>query len=147
MSESLHIGKWIFHTLSTDTILAPLVGARIYSDEVAEGALFPAIVFNLQAGRDFQGTGGKRLLTRPLYQIKVIARGGGSNASASASASALPIITRVDEILQNTKAEIYDGYVFSARREQEINYREKGGETGSYFKHVGGLYRIDCYKV
>ncbi len=141
MSESLRIDRWIFETLKNDAALtaAGLAGVS-QSGQIPSGAAFPRISFNFQSGRDKQGTGTKRLLTRPLYQIEVVGK--------SITANFVTLATRMDEILQNKSDEIFEGYVFSARREQEIN-RNEGGAAGTedYFKHVGGFYRINCYKI
>jgi hypothetical protein len=140
MSESVRINRWLYVTLSEDaTLIAQgIKGVRDYIPEQAE---FPRIVYNLQAGRDVNGIGGVRLLTRPLYQIKLINKG-------NIESNYLPLIERMDELLHNKTNETFEGYVFSARREQEINYFEPGEKgTDIVYRHVGGLYRIDCYAI
>lgn len=140
MSESLHVDKWLYSIFSTDAQIIAAGNKAVVAGRTPTGVGFPYISFNLQSGRDITGTGAKRLMSRPLYQIEAISRGGVTSDFAA-------IVARIDELLENKTAEIFDGYVFGARRTQEINRIEQGANPDEYFKHVGGLYRINVFKV
>lgn len=136
MNELPYIEKWLFTTLKNDATLDPLIADRVYGYRPPTGATFPVIVFNFQAGRDIQGNGVHRNMTRPLYQIKAIVRGSLSTAQRD-------IANRVDDIVQNIESVAFEGFIFSARREQPIAYAEQGDDAEQRFFHLGGIYRID----
>lgn len=137
MNELPYIEKWLYQSLKTEIVD---VANRVYGNRVPTGAVFPLVNFNFMAGRDVQGNGTKRIMTRPLYQIKAIVRGGmGTSASG--------IADQIDDVVQNTESVIFEGFIFSARREQQIAYSETGADPEQKFFHLGGLYRIDVQKA
>jgi hypothetical protein len=136
MIESARIAKWLTATLKADTALAAIVGTRVVEGRPPSSTALPYVTFNQQASRDVQGNGTHRLMTRPLYQVKVIAP-STSNAQSYAAAE------RIDEILQDTANEVFEDVVFHVRRESEVNYQETGPDPQIVFTHRGGIYRID----
>jgi len=139
MNELPYIEKWLYQTLKVDATLTPLVSTRVYGNKIPTGSAFPLINFNFMAGRDVQGNGTVRIMTRPLYQIKAIVKGGMSTTLRD-------IANRIDDIVQNTSSVVYEGFIFSARREQQIAYSEAGADAEINYFHLGGLYRIDIQR-
>ena len=75
MSNELpKLEKFIYQTLTSDSSLSFLVDSRVYSYQVPRDAVFPLVQFSYLAGRDVQGLGSARLLSRPVYQVKTIGR-------------------------------------------------------------------------
>lgn len=143
-SEISRIEAWLYARLSGDTGaggLAGLVNNRLYPYQATQGATYPLVIYSLQAGRDVQGLGTNRVMTRPLYLVKVISKGAPNDAARNAA-------DRIDELL-NVASSVKDGYVFSSRRVQSISYLESDtmqmANVTANFRHVGGLFRIECY--
>ncbi|MGE0294939.1 MAG: hypothetical protein AB7P97_21545 [Hyphomonadaceae bacterium] len=140
MNELPYIAKWLTETLKEDATLIGYVAGRVYNDQPPSSPVFPLIRFNFMAGRDVQGNGTVRVMTRPLFQIKTIVRGPMSEVAQS-------IADRIDTLIQNASSVVFEGFIFSARREQPIAYPESGPDPEIRFLHLGGLYRIDTQKV
>jgi hypothetical protein len=136
MNEISRTEKWIFGKLSGDSALNTAVGGRIFGYIAPQGTGYPLVLFNLQAGRDIQGPGTSRIQSELLYQVKVISKG-------PADANTRTALDRIDELIGKAVHNLSDGFLFSARREQPINYHETNGDIR--FQHTGGLYRIYCY--
>ena len=143
-SEVVRIESWLSSRLLGDTGSSGLFGivnGRIYPYLIPQGVVaaggHPAVVYSFQAGRDVQGLGTNRVMTRPLYLVKVISN-GAPNAAAKSAAD------RIDERL-TVAASAKDGYAFSGRREQSISFVEVDEATKAQYWHVGGLYRIEAY--
>lgn len=140
MNELPYIDKWLRQTLVADVTLEPIIADRVFNDDIPNLTAFPLIKFNFLAGRDVPANGTKRLMTRPLYLIRAIVKG-------SVSTTARDIADRLDDIVQNTAATVFEGFVFSARREQPFSQSEKGPDQEIRFHHLGGIYRIDTQKA
>lgn len=143
MNEIPIIEKFIKDKLKNDSVIFPIIGSKVFGYEVRAGSMngtgSKAIIFSLQGGSDTNGTGGVRLMARPIYQIKVVTSGGLDD-------DAVTVVNRIDEIFQGLTMEtVVPGVHISSRRIQLISYREPGGENESGFRHLGGLYRIDVY--
>lgn len=139
-NEVVRIDSWISSRLLGDNGVggvATLLNNRVYAYIAPQGAAYSLVIFSHQAGRDVQGLGTNRVITRPLYLVKVISQ-GAPNAAAKSAAD------RIDERL-TVAASVKDGYVFSGRREQSISFVEVDDATKTQYWHVGGLWRIECY--
>lgn len=137
MNELPRIERWIYSALSGDEQLAATVETRIYHDQAPESTAYPYVVFNHQVGEDTNGLGTCRILTRNLYQVKVIARELNDNARL--------IADRIDEIIGKAVRAQHPLDVslkFSGYRETPISYTEPNRDSSRVFRHLGGLYRI-----
>lgn len=150
-SEVSRIESWIYARLTADTGgsgLNTLVNGRIFPYIAPQKAdlAYPIVVYNFQAGRDVQGVGIHRVMTRPLYLIKVISKGMATEAINITARSAAD---RVDELIGKAVSLVHNGYVFTGRREQAVSYLETDDRsqtaTQIQYRHVGGLYRIEAY--
>jgi hypothetical protein len=137
MNELPRIEKFIYSTLIGDSVLSSLISNRVYGYKLPREAVFPLVQFNYLAGRDVQGMGTNRILSRPLYQIKAVGRD-------NLSSSLVQIANRIDEIFQQISAQLFEGLAISSRREQPVSYQEAGGESETSFRHIGGFFRFDA---
>jgi hypothetical protein len=134
--------KWIYDALKADGTLAALIGGasnpRIYFGQAPEKAVYPFVLFNLQAASDVQGLCLPRVATSPVFQVKVICDG-------PPSADVRTIADRIDLVLGQAVTQISESYVFSGRRIQPLEYIEPKRDSSSYYTHSGGLYRLLVY--
>lgn len=133
MIATILANQWLYARLSSDPVLAQLVGERIYSPPAPPGAELPFVLYRYQAGYDVRGVGATRIMTDLVYQVQVVGRG--------ASVSPLqPIADRLDVLLQGASGSVGNGRVLTCVREQPIAYPEV--VDGVTYHYVGGLWRI-----
>jgi hypothetical protein len=138
MNEIGRAKKWIKSKLAADGETAGIVETRIYTNESPKATKYPYIFFNLQGGFDTRGAGTVRIQSNPVFQIKVITDGHPDDNDRT-------VADRIDELFQNAVTEISDGFVFSSRREQPIDYPDPKPDSSGFFTHLGGLYRLLIY--
>lgn len=130
--------KWIYDVLVADAEAIAIVGTRIYHGQAPKGTAYPFVLFSFQGGADTQGVCTVRIQANPVFQIKVVADGNPNQ-------QARDVADRIDELFQAAVTQISDGYVFSSRREQPVNYTEPKPHGGGHYTHLGGLYRLAIY--
>jgi hypothetical protein len=149
MIETVRVDRWLYQTLSQDTVLGDLVHGRIYGYLAPPGATLPYVVYSHQSGRDVRALGPTRIMTDMVYQIKAIGSGGSFAPLKS-------IVDRLDDLLQGAAGVVIDPrsdimtrglagqlirrHVLMCVREQPIAYVEV--EDGMQYRHLGGLWRI-----
>jgi hypothetical protein len=139
MNEIHRAQKWIRGKLAGDAQITAVVGTRIFADQARELADFPYVLFAMQTGgQDTRGVGTVRLMSLPLFQIKVVTDG-------PPSADVYTVADRIDELFQNAVTEISDSFVFSSRRESPVEYPEPKRDSSEFFVHYGGSYRLYIY--
>lgn len=76
------VAAWLYSQLAGNATIAAGVGMhpdkqtlQIYEMEAPQGAVFPYIIFAYLDGLNRRGTGGRRVLVRMRYQIRVIGDG------------------------------------------------------------------------
>jgi hypothetical protein len=139
MNELSKTERWIYHALSTDAQLAAVVGTRIYHDQAPETASVPYVIFDYQFGEDVNGVGTCRLIARNTYQVKVISRENDDNTRLVAD--------RIDEVIGKAVRAQHPSdltFKFSGRRTSPVSYTEPARDSSRFFRHLGGLYRIDA---
>jgi hypothetical protein len=134
MNELARIEKWLYSYLSSDATLSAAVGSRFYGPKAKTGTAFPYITWNWQGASDVNGNAAARLMTKPLYQIKVVSKGLNDSVAA--------IADRLDELLMTSSELTTGGINLSVRREQPISYIEAGPDPETNFHHLGGIYRF-----
>ena len=118
--------------------LLEVEAVRIYHDQAPEKTQFPFVIFSYQSGEDVNGVGTCRILSRDTYQVKVVSRENDSNTRLAAD--------RIDEVIGKAKAAQHPqdlSFKFSGRRTQPVSYTEPDEDSSRFFRHLGGLYRID----
>ncbi len=132
--ETTRVDKWLYQTLSGDSILQSHVGDRIYNGLAPSSPTYPLILFNHQAGRDVIVVGAQRAMVATTYLLKAVDR-SASNSSLE------PIVDRFDRLLHGNSGVPATGFrVLACYREETVEYVEEEG--GIPFRHLGGLYRI-----
>lgn len=137
-NELSRIERWITYALSNDTQLAAVVGSRIYHDQAPERADYPLVLFSLQFGQDVNGVGTCRILSRDTYQVKVVSREANDAFRTAAD--------RIDEVIGKARAAQHPSdlsFKFSGQRTGPISYTEPDPDSSRFYRHLGGLYRID----
>lgn len=149
----LAVDTWLTQILTGDATLAQLVANAwaaqqvppvtppttpaylwVWSDLASQGTPYPHIVFNTQAAKNTLGVGAVRILTDPLYTIKVIGRN-------SSYAELQPIVERMDTLLESALNAVVNGIAIRrCYQEEAIKYPEV--DEGVRYNHIGGMYRI-----
>jgi hypothetical protein len=132
MNELSAIESALLDSLGNDTVLAGMVGDRIYSEIAPQGVACPYLVFTHRTGRDTKAVNKKRLLTQANYVIKVV-------SSGQTYSGITEIAERMDTILEQARP-VVDGQRVIFTREQPIGYAETS--NGMLFRHLGGLYQV-----
>lgn len=146
MNELPAAENWLHDKLAEDTEIASVVGARIYKYALPQSPIYPLVVYSLASDSDFQGLGTVRILTRPLYLVKVISRGAPSSLVNLAA-------DRIDEIVGRTTKDTFtstagDMFAVSSRREAAVQFMERDpAVAGNIYFHLGGLYRLEVFSL
>jgi hypothetical protein len=138
VSEIQQAKKWIYDSLHANSDIAAAVSTRIYDSYVPDppaSRVFPYVLFNFMGGIDVDALGTNRLLSQPLFQVRVVCEG-------RPDATVRKIDKRIDDVLQFAVYQLSGDYYFSARREQPIDRPEFDAATGKHYGNCGGLYRL-----
>lgn len=129
------IDNWTHDALAAKTNLNTLVGGQIWRKRAKQGAAMPYCLFGFQSGQDVQGLGTIRLLTRPLFFVKLVFQGPVTSAIDTA-------LNELDDAMGKVSVAVSGGYVISARRMSILDYDETDEKSSPIF-HRGGLYRLE----
>ena len=135
VSEIQQAKKWIRAVLIANADITAVVGTRVYADRSPSPLVFPYIIYNFMGGTDVQGLGTARLLSRPLFQVRVVGEG-------SPDTNARKVDKRIDDVLRVAVVQPSGEFFFSARREQPIDRPEINPATNKQFFNLGGLFRL-----
>lgn len=138
VTEIQQAKAWIYSALHANVDIAAAVDTRIYADYVLNTPttrVYPYILFGFLASSDVDAVGTSRLLSKPLFQVRVVTDG-------RPDATARTIDKRIDTVLQNAVNQLSGDYYFSARREQSIDRSELDTSTGRQYGNIGGIYRL-----
>ena len=144
MNELPAIENWLHDKLVADTEIFSVVAEHVYKYALPQKPRYPCIVYSLASDFDFQGLGTVRILTRPLYLVKVVSRGTPTSLVNLCA-------DRVDELIGKAVREILtstagDVFALSARREAAVQFVERDPALeGSLYFHLGGLYRMEVF--
>lgn len=121
------------HLTSDPTLVGMLATATsVYHQQAPQGAAFPFVVFNRQAGTPAWQFAGDPVQD-DLWQIKAVSR-------ASSASQAENIAERLDAILNRATLTITGRLHLSLLRESDVDYPEQ--DDADSYQHVGALYRI-----
>jgi hypothetical protein len=140
MNELSRANKWLYSKLAADAMISSIVGTRIYARKAPPNAAYPFIVFNYQAGTDSQGMGTARVLTRSLYQVKVICKN-------SPDENVYTVADRIDELIGQGVHELQGDMRISSRREEPLELLEDTPNSAQFYYHLGGLYRLHIHEA
>lgn len=140
MNELSRANKWIYGKLAANATITGIVATRIYARKAPKDAAYPLIVFNFQGASDSQGVGTARVLTRPLYQVKVICKNNPDD-------TVYTVADEIDELIGKGIHELQSDVRISSRREAPLEYIEDTPNSDKSFFHLGGLYRLSIHGV
>jgi hypothetical protein len=140
--EPVNLGyALLYSTLHNDATFAAQVVGIFQGAAPAGTATGNVCILNLQSSTDTNSAFGARILTRQLFQVKIVGPLNvlqGDNSSAIRSAYA-----RADALLQPSGLPTRNsGGTLACFREQAISYTELRGD-GTLWLHYGGLYRVE----
>lgn len=138
VTEIQQAKAWLYEVLHGDADIEEAVGTEIYADfnpRDMPDRIFPYLLFNYMGGVDVDALGTARLLSVPLFQVRLVVQGRPNSAARE-------VEKRIDDVLQTAVYEPSGDYYFTARREQPIDRAELDTTTGQRFHNLGGLYRI-----
>lgn len=145
MSDEVQLcARYLYGKLNTATVTNALgTATRIFDTDVPQPPIngqdvrFPCVLYQLQGSEDSWGVGAIRIFVRPLFLVKVIV----DNQSYEQASTIFKV---VDTALQNTSGTVTAGSIYACYREsQQIRYSEVK-PAGGYFRHLGGVYRLEC---
>lgn len=146
MNELPAAENWLHDKLAEDAEIASIVLNRVYKYALPQSPIYPLITYSLASDSDFQGLGTVRILTRPLYLVKVISKGSPSSLVNLAA-------DRIDEIVGRTTKDTFtstagDMFAVSSRREAAVQFMERDpAVAGTIYFHLGGLYRLELFSL
>lgn len=138
VSEIQQAKAWIYTALHNNADIAAAVGTRIYDSYVPgtpASRVFPYIVFNFMGGNDVDALGTSRLLSQPLFQVRVVCEG-------RPTATVRKVDKRISDVLGVAVYQLSGDWYFTARREQPIDRPELDTATGKQYHNLGGLFRL-----
>lgn len=130
------LDNWTRDALAAKSNLNTLVNGQIWRRRAKQSATMPYCLFGFQSGQDVQGLGIVRLLTRPLFFVKLVFPG------PSISSAIETALDELDDAMGKVSVAVSGGYVISARRFSILDYEETSA-TGGQIIHRGGLYRLE----
>lgn len=135
MNEIARANAFIAAKLLADTQLTTLVGQRVFAHPAPPETDWPVVTFVPLSGPDTTATGGTRVLTRPLYLVRGIDKGGAYPSA---------IADRIDAVLQAAAGPAgSDAYVAGIVRENAFEWSEE--QQGTVYRHLGGRYRVNIH--
>ncbi len=138
-AEITEAKNWIYDALYADLTLRAIIADRIYQDVAPQGSALPRIIYNYMGGGDVNALGTARLMTTPLFQIRIVTQGFPSAAAKTADGL-------MDAVLQNMRVTTSGQYVISAQRETPVD-RVEYDANNTRFSNIGGLYRLYISKL
>jgi hypothetical protein len=137
------VRRALYGKLAGDTTLNNLLGTpasgyskAIYHQTAPDGADYPFVIFNKQAGTPtyaFKGTTGGAAFDTDVWLVKVIDRNTTADSAEDAA-------ERLDVLLTDGVLSISGATQMLLLRQSDVVYEEVDGDQR--FQHVGSLYRL-----
>ena len=129
--ELLTVASWIHQTLTSDPLFA---NVGVYDTVAPADASFPLVIV-AEAGdiADTNVLPASRVMTTGTWQVRVAVEG-------MSWSPAVPLVMRIDQLLQGGTATLENGSVLGCSRIAPIKYAEEA--NGRQYRHLGGLYRV-----
>ncbi len=132
-AETAAAARWVYSTLTGDSLITSAVADRVFAYRVPAGAAFPAIAFSFTAQQDTRVADG-RVLARLTLNVQAV------NESDDLS-SLRDLAGRIDVLLEGASGQNVDGVVGFCARQKPIEFIERT-DQGREFAHLGGLYDL-----
>lgn len=136
MNNFSHAGNWIQAKLKADSALNTAVGGRIFKHPAPPNTEWPVVTFQTLYGSTTDANGHNRVLARPVFVVRAIAKGGSEPQS---------IADRIDEVLHGASGSVEAGwYVGGVFLEGPFELSET--VEGQVYRHLGGRYQLAIYE-
>jgi len=130
----------LYGKLAGDTTLNNLLGSppsgyskSIYHGEAPQGAAFPFVIFQKQAGTPTESFGLPSAFENDVWLVKGIDR-------SSSADTAEAIQARIQVLLNDASLSISGSTLLYLRRQSDVEYPEV--TDGVTYRHAGALYRL-----
>lgn len=140
MADGMEIDEAVIAKLQADSgpgSLAVLAPGGVNPDVAPEAAadLGVFVIVSLQAHEDVNEQPGRTAFETPRYLVKAVARD-------TDAAGAIAAYRRVHAVLQHQALTISGFHWMDTVRESRLRFTEKDGAL--YWRHVGGIYRVEA---
>lgn len=137
MNELDRAAQFLVSKLTSDGQLNTLVGGRVCEAPAPPETPYPFITYFALSGPDTTAGGGVRVLSRPLFQVLAVEKGG---------AMPYAIADRMDAVLQASSGKVgTDAYVAGIVRESAVSLPEEW--EGVTYRRLGGHYRVHVHAL
>lgn len=140
---SLASRRALYGKLAGDTTLNSLLGTpapgyvkSIYYQYAPEGARYPYIIFNKQAGTPKYGMSAASIIDNEIWMVQAVDR-DDEEATADDSDA---IADRLAVLLTDGTVSISGKQQWYLRRESDLDYSDES--DGVQYRHAGALYRL-----
>ena len=107
---------------------------RLFHGVAPTGAPYPLVVFQmLSPGNDLHTQDGSDIYSTPLYLVKAVAQGSGTDAIE-------PIVDAIDDAIHNARGGVSGGRVIECWRERQHDLPEV--TDGRFYSNLGAEYRL-----
>lgn len=131
--ETSRVARFLYETLSFDMELMSMASG-VFESPAPQGSPYPLVCFSMQSALDTTtGDTLQRIFSHQLWTVFAVVE----DVSFSA---AVPIIDRVDALLDGTSGEADGAVIYKVSREGSIRLVEE--VEGKQYRHLGGEYRI-----
>jgi hypothetical protein len=133
VNESREAAKWIYQSLTADSALVALVGARIYREVAPESATFPLVLFWSTGGSDLLGNDAARIWTEATFTIEAVCDGASADKAEA-------IAARISALFDRASGATTTARILSCVRESPTDSIDQDG--GTLYPRLGGSYRL-----
>lgn len=133
LNDELHVGEWLKSRVETDTSLTA------HADLIPADKQLPAVRFQVQARHDVRGVGTHRIITQIDWLVVVTNQG-------HAVTPLVPLADALDQALHEHSGSTSTIMVLSCERLEPFTLLEVE-DTGTYYRHAGGLYRTQSQPI
>jgi len=131
--ETSRVAQFLYETLSSDMELMSLASG-VFEVPAPQGVPYPLVCFSMLSASDSTtGDTLQRIFSHQLWTVFAVVE----DVSFSV---AVPIIDRVDELLEGTSGLTDGATIYNVSREGSIRLVEE--VEGKQYRHLGGEYRI-----
>jgi hypothetical protein len=142
VNEEAAAQDYLVSYLGGDATLSGLLEGGVYLRSTPETALTPLVKIDRQEGNDLYVVGLHRIWADLLFLVRGVAEHQGSESPDWSTVRAIG--DRIDELLHDHEAITSELQVHSFREE---SWTDETIESGDYYLHCGGMYRVRARAV
>ena len=131
-------------TSPTADALKAIMASRWYADKAPPTPTYPHGLYSEQGNADFASLNQERILTDPVYWIRIVTKLDGNTSTIPADVRTA--VGLMDDLIQSMRRQVYasiPGYSFGAWRESQRKIRERDpANVSGEIIQLGGEYRL-----